>query len=89
MGPKNLEKYIVATRHVVNQPAWPENDKKIKQARLDYDSGLTEMCQGRDGDMIILYSIPRKNPELDRRPWFDDCDNDNVIDMKKGKKQNG
>jgi len=53
-------KFIVAFRHADN-PLWPrDSQRKIDQARLDYEAGTHEMCQGRDRDWFVLYSIPRK-----------------------------
>lgn len=60
-GKKELRPWLVSRK--ASGDAWPEADKeKIEKAREAYDDGITEMCQGRDGDFILLYSIPRKRP---------------------------
>lgn len=58
MGKRSLRRFIVAVRHV--DTGWPRKDAKIDKAREDYDKGIVELCQGRDGFNIILYAIPRK-----------------------------
>ncbi|MFN4091654.1 MAG: hypothetical protein ACK4FG_02005 [Brevundimonas sp.] len=60
LGNPNLRRYIVSARHV-EFSTWPSQDEeKILQARANYEAGTHEMCQGRDQDWFILYSIPRK-----------------------------
>ena len=44
-------------------------DPAIKRAHALYDSGEAEVCQGRDGEMVLLYCIPRK-VRTHRVPWF-------------------
>ena len=49
---------------------WPATDwATIQRARFEYDAGKVEMCQGRDGDWIIQYVIPRLKP-IKRLPYF-------------------
>ncbi len=68
-GRPEMEKYFVS--RTLAGSAWPESDRElIEQKRLDYDNGLIEMCQGRDGNWIILYAIPRTQPDFDRRLYF-------------------
>ena len=67
-GRESLQKYIVS--RTLAGAAWPELDREIiEKARLDYDAGVIEMCQGRDGDWIILYAIPRTKV-TERHPYF-------------------
>jgi hypothetical protein len=56
-GRPELEKYIVATKNAVDP--WDNSLTELQQARARYEAGTHEMCSGRDGDTIILYSIPR------------------------------
>jgi hypothetical protein len=58
-GPPHLQRYMVARRSPWTD--W-DNPSGIEKARQDYDAGLVEMCQGKDGDIIIQYSIPRVFP---------------------------
>ena len=58
-GRPEMRRHIVARRAIWTD--W-DNPEGVAQARADYDAGLSEMCQGRDGDIMILYSIPRVNP---------------------------
>lgn len=39
--------------------AWDNSIPEIANARADYEAGTHEMCTGRDGDWLIMYSIPR------------------------------
>lgn len=63
-----LEKYVVATKHV--DDVWDNNDPAIKAARQAYDDGLVEICTGRNGFMLTLYAIPRKEKAVGRMPYF-------------------
>lgn len=59
IGREELRKYIVAVKRF----DWPvEYDKALSIARRLYEAGTHEMCQGRDGPMIIQYLIPRNVP---------------------------
>jgi hypothetical protein len=60
-GRPELRKYIVATKDAYEN--WDLNDPDIILMRADYELGTHEMCQGRDGDVIIQYSIPRANKQ--------------------------
>lgn len=68
-GPATLKPYIVAVRTIEDQ--WDNTQPEIKKARKDYDDGKVELCQGRDGDNIILYAIPKRR-QVDRKPFFGD-----------------
>jgi hypothetical protein len=67
-GDPAIRKFAVARRHIDGM--WDDRSERIREARNTYDNGTHEMCSGRDGLYIILYSIPRKEPVLDRRPYF-------------------
>jgi hypothetical protein len=60
-GRPELEQYIAATKHA-SEP-WDNTSAELRQARSRYEAGSHEMCQGRDGDTILLYTIPRAVPE--------------------------
>ena len=52
-------KHIVATRHC--DGSWSSDDQSdIDKARANYEAGTHEMCQGRDRDWFVLFSIPRR-----------------------------
>lgn len=65
LGRPELRQFIVDTKHVSS--AWPRVAQMIYDA---YDAGTVDVCQGRDGDTIILYAIPRVRVDHDRRPYF-------------------
>ena len=46
---------------------WNNDDPAIAKGRADYEAGTHEMATGRDGDWLLLYSIPRKkvDPRID------------------------
>jgi hypothetical protein len=68
-GRPELQKFVVTRVRAGDD--WPLfAHYEIEKARQDYDLGLSEMCQGRDGQWIILYSIPRIHPEQGRLPYF-------------------
>lgn len=56
-GRPEVEKFIVMTKD--GNEAWNNTSSEIEAARKEYEAGTHEMTQGRDGDTIILYSIPR------------------------------
>ena len=56
MGPRHMEKYIVATTSC-NRP-WDPTDPKIIEARKAYEAGTHTMTTGRDGITRIMYLIP-------------------------------
>lgn len=69
LGRPKLTKFIVSSRHI-NEIGWPKVDRRlIETARRNYEAGTHEMCSGRDGQWIILYSIPRKK-KVAPRTWF-------------------
>jgi len=56
-GRPELEQFIVATKGA--DEAWDNTQPELVDCRADYEAGTHEMCQGRDGDVTIQYSIPR------------------------------
>jgi hypothetical protein len=60
-GRPEMEQYIVSIKQATE--SWDNSLPELIQARQRYEAGTHEMCQGRDGDRIILYSIPRAVPE--------------------------
>lgn len=68
LGRPELRQYIIAIKHV--DDVWDNRDPKIMAARTRYDAGEVEVVTGRDGFNLILYSIPRKNPDPNRRVYF-------------------
>ena len=61
LGRPELRKYIVAYRHVARD--WPYDMREaLRNARRKFDAGTHEMCQGREGAIIIQYLIPRMVP---------------------------
>lgn len=62
-GRPELRPYLIA-RRTKHEP-W-DNQATIASAREEYDAGTIEMCQGRDGDFLLLYRIPRKVPAKPR-----------------------
>ena len=58
LGRVSLRKYIVAYRSIYGD--WPREFREaLADARKKFDAGTHEMCQGRDGQHIIQYLIPR------------------------------
>jgi hypothetical protein len=50
---------------------WPIEDQgAIDAARINYDAGFLEMCQGRDGNWLILYAIPRREVAVRASKYF-------------------
>lgn len=58
-GRPELREFLIARR--TKHEGW-DNQPTIASAREEYDAGIIEMCQGRDGDWLLLYRIPRKVP---------------------------
>ena len=61
VGRQELRKYIVAVKNASS--VWPLRFRlAIDRAIRLYSDGTHEMCQGREGSLIIQYLIPRKRP---------------------------
>ena len=54
----------IATRGVFGD--WPQHDPAIKAAHRAFDAGTAEVCQGREGDRVVLFCIPRRVPAPSR-----------------------
>lgn len=68
-GRPSLHPYILSRRGV-NAYEWPREDRGlILEHRRLHDQGKTTMCQGRDGQYIIQYSIPTR-VTVRRAPYF-------------------
>lgn len=68
-GKPSLQPHIISRRRSF-APSWPNEDTAVilEHKRL-HDQGRVTMCQGRDGDWIIQYAIPMKQP-LRRSAYF-------------------
>jgi hypothetical protein len=56
-GRPSWQPFIVARKRA--HQAWDNTIPEIAKARLDYEAGTHNMCTGRDGDWLILYSKPQ------------------------------
>lgn len=63
-----LAKYVIAKRSA-SGGSWIDNDNNVAVARAEYDAGLIEMCQYKEGHTVYLLSIRRK-VRADRVPHF-------------------
>lgn len=68
LGLPNMQQYIVARKRPWE--LWDNKVDPVLTARADYEAGTHEMLTGRDGDWLILYSIPRKVVAKDRQNYF-------------------
>jgi len=62
LGRPELARYTVARKRVWDL-GWDNKSGSISKARADYEAGTHEMATGRDGEWLILYSIPRTKVE--------------------------
>ena len=69
-GRPELQPWLIATRDKFTTARWDNTEPKIAKARELYDAGLVEMVHGYDGVNILLYAIPRRHPELERKAYF-------------------
>lgn len=70
IGRESLRPFIVAVKHVCADGWPPAAGAALLEARERYCEGTHEMVQGRDGQTIIQYLIPRKTPVGPRDfPW--------------------
>lgn len=68
------DRHIIARRPVTGRDAdhWRPMagaTMSVAAARDAYDAGLVEIAQGRDGDEMVLYAIPRRE-RIVRVAWF-------------------
>lgn len=63
--------YVVSTRPLLRSD-WPIRDyERIGAAKIAYDRGHVEVCQGKQNGLFVLYAIPRKVRAAPRRFFFD------------------
>lgn len=68
-GREDIRDFIVTRKIAGND--WSQEDRKLMEdQRALYDEGVVELTQGRDGDFIIQYSIPRKKKAARLAPYF-------------------
>ncbi len=68
-GRPSLHPYIISRRHC-QAPRWPVEDaNRIYEHKKLHDDGKVTMCQGRDGEWILQYSIPN-TPPVKRSAYF-------------------
>jgi hypothetical protein len=61
-GRPSMHPYIISRRSVT-WAKWPAEDaQRLYEHRKLHDEGKMTMCQGRDGEWIIQYSIPNDMP---------------------------
>ena len=68
MGRPEMQQFIVDRKRPWE--IWPNLTDPVLTARNQYEAGTHEMATGRDGDWLILYSIPRKTVAKDRQNYF-------------------
>lgn len=68
---EHLPQFVIAERYVGTPwPAFGPQAQAIKKAREDYEKGLIEMAQRREGRMEYQYAIPRKRRGVQRPGYF-------------------
>lgn len=70
LGRPELVPFTVARKRAWETWPNPKTDEAIATARAEFEAGTHEMATGRDGDWLILYSIPRKTVAKDRANYF-------------------
>jgi hypothetical protein len=68
LGRPEIQQYIVDRKRPWE--IWANTTDPVLTARNQYEAGTHEMATGRDGDWLILYSIPRKTVAKDRQNYF-------------------
>jgi hypothetical protein len=68
LGRPELQGFTVARKRPWE--LWDNNSEAVFAARAQYEAGTHEMTTGRDGDWLILYSIPRKKIAPHRMGYF-------------------
>lgn len=69
LGRPEIRAYALASRPA-NESGWDNKDAGVIRARENYEAGTHEMATGRDGSVLILYSIPRRYREKGREHYF-------------------
>lgn len=68
-GRPSMHPHIISRRNV-NWAKWPSEDlQRIHEHKRLHDEGKVTMCQGRDGEWLIQYSIPNQMP-VRRETYF-------------------
>lgn len=57
-GSPEFRDFAVARKRA--HETWDNSTPAIAEARAAYEAGTHDMCTGRDGDWLILYSIPQQ-----------------------------
>lgn len=66
----DMPEYVVSTRPVLHTD-WPIRDyERIGTAKIGYDQGHLEMCQGKKNGLFVLYAIPRRVRAAPRAFFF-------------------
>ncbi len=68
-GRPELEPYLVAARRAGDR-GWDNEDRGIVVARAALEAGTHIMVTGRDGQWLLLYSIPRRGARDPRPNYF-------------------
>lgn len=77
-GRLELRRFLIAVRDVSEETTvlglpWrlvPQAYMTLDEARRAYDDGKVDMCQGREGNLILQYAIPRRFPAPHRNHFF-------------------
>lgn len=68
---EHLPQFVIAERYVGTAwPAFGQQAEAIKKARAEYEQGLVELAQRREGRIEYQYSIPRKRRGMQRPGYF-------------------
>jgi hypothetical protein len=57
-GRPELQDFLVGRKKAWE--GWDNSDAQIAKARSDYEAGTHDMMTGRDGDWLLLYSVPQQ-----------------------------
>lgn len=57
-GRPELREFLVGRKRA--HETWDNTDPQIAIARTNYELGTYDMTTGRDGDWLLLYSIPQR-----------------------------
>jgi len=57
-GRPELRDFIAGRKRA--HETWDNEEPTIAEARANYEAGTHDMATGRDGDWLILYSIPQR-----------------------------
>ena len=57
-GRPDIRQYLVGRKRATD--VWDNTNPTIAAARAAYEAGTHDMATGRDGDWLLLYSIPQR-----------------------------